>query len=56
MTLRQVLEHLSISDELKETKARRQMVKEQAKHLEEERYQLRDLTLVLPSNSEISPT
>lgn len=50
VALRQMLERLDISDELKETRAKQQMVEERAEHL------VRELVHVLLCHSGISPT
>ncbi len=56
VALRQMLERLDISEELKEKRAKQQMVEERAEHLEEEVRQLRELGHVLLCHSGISPT
>lgn len=56
VALRQMLERLDISDELKETRAKQQMVEEWAEHLEEEVRQLRELVHLLLCHSGISPS
>ncbi|MCS7185856.1 MAG: hypothetical protein RMK89_02760, partial [Armatimonadota bacterium] len=56
LALRQVLNRLDVSEELKETRTRQQVVEERTGHLEEEVRQLRELVHLLLRHSGISPT
>ncbi len=54
LTLQQILSRLDVSDELKETKTKQQVVEERTGHLEEEVKQLRELIHLLLRHSGIS--